>query len=333
MQNISVTDVVIASNRGAGISVGLKHLQCEKPSCRLKPDCMCPLNPPSVTITVDGAVIEGAARLPGLNDSATRKNVGIKLYAGGKPGGSRGFVSFSNVAVSDTVQPGLAVENKAANRMPTIFSNCTWSRTATAKVSRWADDKEVSQNVPLMLHQTEVGTIGGITFRSCNVDDSRPSLPSRPWLECDSCDSRGSATAIGGTVSVSNGEGCEARLGKTTTNVTLKVQCKSDDDDVKRLTFRVFTHGDGGVRCWRIPGLVAASDWLLAFAEARNYSDQVGPWRPPNHTGWASECNLIPPDPYGPWTLGASKRRVASCSGDPDCSGWIGARRSSDGGR
>ena len=91
MQNISLTDVVIASNRGAGISVGLKHLQCEKPSCRLKPDCMCPLSPPTVTITVDGAVIEGAARLPGLNDSATRKNVGIKLYAGGKPGGSRGF--------------------------------------------------------------------------------------------------------------------------------------------------------------------------------------------------------------------------------------------------
>jgi hypothetical protein len=111
-----------------------------------------------------------------------------------------------------------------------------------------------------------------------------------------------------------------------------------------RLSYSVFTHGDGRVRCWRIPVLIEASSatsgWLLAFAEARNYTT--------NQTlDHASECDYIQRDPYGPHEQeheqvedeniepqlnGRGPWRLAGCGGDRNCEGWIGVRRSSDGG-
>ena len=79
------------------------------------------------------------------------------------------------------------------------------------------------------------------------------------------------------------------------TTTTLAAQADAPAPDTApptRLSYPVFTHGDGRVRCWRIPALIEVSPWLLAFAEARNYTT--------NQTlDHASECDFILPDPYG----------------------------------
>ena len=62
--------------------------------------------------------------------------------------------------------------------------------------------------VPLLLHQSQYGAIGGITFDQCFVNDG---AMRRPWLKCDSCSSRGHALDIKGHVIVTNSEGCTTR--------------------------------------------------------------------------------------------------------------------------
>eukprot|EP01045_Picozoa_sp_COSAG04_P033888 COSAG04_NODE_7193_length_1170_cov_1.408964_1_plen_330_part_01 len=120
------------------------------------------------------------------------------------------------------------------------------------------------------------------------------------------------------------------------TATTLAAQADAPAPEVApptRLSYPVFTHGDGRVRCWRIPALIEVSPWLLAFAEARNYTT--------NQTlDHASECDFVQRDPYGPPEQAQQdegiepqlRARVAGCGGDRNCEGWIGVRRSSDGG-
>ena len=85
MNDISFFDMTSKFNHGSGFSVAIGKLQCERDKCRMKPDCMCPLNPPLVTITVDGAVIQGASSLK-LNASTLIQgmdaNIGILVSAG-----------------------------------------------------------------------------------------------------------------------------------------------------------------------------------------------------------------------------------------------------------
>jgi hypothetical protein len=123
--------------------------------------------------------------------------------AGSFSNGSQGWLNFSNVFVNDTVQPGLEFEDKAALSMPVTFANCSWCGVATAPMVRWG-----GQNVPLLLHQAEYGTIGGVTFYNCLVRDG---AMRRPWFKCDSCGKRGPVLAIAGSVTVQNSKGCKTK--------------------------------------------------------------------------------------------------------------------------
>ena len=224
MNNISFFDMTSKFNHGSGFSVAIGKLQCERDKCRMKPDCMCPLNPPLVTITVDGAVIQGASSLK-LNASTLIQgmgaNIGLLLSAGQYSNGSQGWFKFSNVAVTETVQPGLEIYPKAPLSLPATFSDCLFDGVATAPEVRWG-----GQNVPMLLHQSSYGTIGGFSFDNVTVRDGEKR---RPWLKCDSCgSSRGPALAISGTVSVQNSKGCST---KNVPTEDLKVTCMPQDDD------------------------------------------------------------------------------------------------------
>ena len=208
IRNISFFGLQSRWNRGSGISLALGKLDCStlKPPCHHPEDCVCPKSPPLVTITVAGAQIQGASQM-GLNASALIQgldyNIGVFISASPLNNSSRGWFHFSNVAVNETVQPGLEFEDKTALSLPTRFANCSWSHVATAKTVRWG-----GQNVPLLLHQAGYGAIGGVTFENCSVSDA---AMKRPWLKCDSCGSRGPALGIAGDVTVQNSAGCSTK--------------------------------------------------------------------------------------------------------------------------
>ena len=247
MNNISFFDMTSKFNHGSGFSVAIGKLQCERDKCRMKPDCMCPLNPPLVTITVDGAVIQGASSLK-LNASTLIQgmgaNIGVQISAGQYSNGSQGWFKFSNVAVTETVQPGLEIYPKAPLSLPATFSDCLFDGVATAPEVRWG-----GQNVPMLLHQSSYGPIGGFSFDNVTVRDGEKR---RPWLKCDSCgSSRGPALAISGTVSVQNSKGCST---KNVPTEDLKVTCtriKSDDSSTALLHDKWSSSLCGpGDACW-----------------------------------------------------------------------------------
>ena len=223
IHNISFFDLQSRWNRGSGLSLALGKLSCEaiKRPCHHPAECVCPKDPPSVTVTVDGAQIQGVSEM-GLNASALVQgldfNIGILIAASPFANTSHGGFNFSNVSVNETVQPGLEFENKPALGLPVRFTDCSWSHVATAKTVRWG-----GQNVPLLLHQSQYGAIGGITFEQCAVNDG---AMHRPWLKCDSCGSRGHALEIEGHVTVTNSAGC------TTGNIpTGKLTTTCDRDE------------------------------------------------------------------------------------------------------
>jgi hypothetical protein len=208
IHNISFFDLQSRWNRGSGLSLALGKLSCGaiKRPCHHPAECICPKDPPAVTVAVDGALIQGASEM-GLNASALIQgldfNIGIFIGASPFANTSHGGLNFSNVSVNETVQPGLEFEDKAALSLPVRFADCSWSHVATAKAVRWG-----GQNVPLLLHQSQYGAIGGVFFDKCFVDDG---AMHRPWLKCDSCESRGHALEIEGHVTVTNSAGCTTR--------------------------------------------------------------------------------------------------------------------------
>lgn len=219
MFNISFVDTHSRWNRGAGLSLALEKLQCEKARCKLKPYCMCPIVPSLVTVSVAGGEIEGLGSLTLTELAALDYNIGVLVSTGTHADGSQGWLNFSNLAISNTAQPGLEFENKAADSMPVTFTNCSWDDVATAPSVRWG-----GTNSPILLHQSASGTIGGIQLAECRVRDMKP----RPWLKCDSCNDRGSALQLSGTVAVNNTHGCTTKLGTNARNISLRVQCEAD---------------------------------------------------------------------------------------------------------
>jgi hypothetical protein len=180
------------------------------------------MKPPLVSVSVHGGVIQGAAGL-GLDISKLVRgltyNIGIFVGASSSSSGSpQGWLNFSDVAVTETEQPGLEFEDKAALSMPVTFSNCSWSAVARSATVRWG-----GPNVPLLLHQANPGAAGGVLFEHCKISD----LELRPWLKCDSCGRthQGPATRIMGTVTVDNKNGCTASLGANATDNAIKVRC------------------------------------------------------------------------------------------------------------
>jgi hypothetical protein len=71
IHNISFYDLQSRWNRGSGISLALGKLSCAKlrRPCHHPAECVCPKDPPAVTITVAGAQIQGVSEL-GLNGSS-----------------------------------------------------------------------------------------------------------------------------------------------------------------------------------------------------------------------------------------------------------------------
>ena len=232
MQNVTFVNIQSRGNVGPSFSVALAQLQCKRAKCKLKPDCMCPLHPPEVSVALRGGVLQGAASL-GLNTSALVRgltyNIGVLVGAGSSPNGSQGTLTFEDLAIIDTAQPGLEFEDKAALSMPTVFRNCSWRGVATSRTVRWG-----GQNVPLLLHQSAPGAIGGVTFDGCSVSDTER----RPWLKCDSCGGqccdggvctacrKGPAMDLRGTVAVHNPHGCVESLGANATGISLRATCK-----------------------------------------------------------------------------------------------------------
>lgn len=237
MNNISFYNMTSKFNHGAGFSVSIGKLQCEQDKCRLKPECMCPLHPPLVTITLDGANIQGASTLK-LNTSSLIHgmdfNIGILVSAGSYSNGSQGWLNFTDVSVSDTGQPGLEIYPKAALALPATFTNCLFDGVATAPEVRWG-----GQNVPLLLHQSQYGAIGGFIFDNVTVRDG---MNKRPWLKCDSCGSRGPALAISGSVTVQNSKRCTTK-NVPTDNLTITcTRAKVDDSSATRAPVSTCVH-------------------------------------------------------------------------------------------
>ena len=125
-------------------------------------------------------------------------------------------IVLANVSVSGTAQPGLEVFGKLATGALTTLRRCRFANVGTAPLLRWG-----GQNVPMLLHQSAAGAVGGLVFDECSVADTAP----RPFLKCDSCSptGRGPATAISGNVSVSNPHGCTVSLGPSPVNVSLAI--------------------------------------------------------------------------------------------------------------
>lgn len=132
---------------------------------------------------------------------------------------SAGVVTMTNVSVSDTVQPGFEVENKLVTDMAVKLKQCSFINVATAPSLRWG-----GTNIPMLLHQSSVGDVGGFTFEECVVVDT----VKRPFLSCDSCETRGAAADVSGSIAVSNPHGCTTLLGDNAKNVTLDVTCNKN---------------------------------------------------------------------------------------------------------
>ena len=158
----------------------------------------------ALDIVVDGMAIEGAAGLH-YTDAQLEFNIGILIGGVKQPNATRpGSILLNNVSITNTAQPGLEVFGKLVNGAKTTVQNLRLDRVATASAVRWG-----GQNVPILLHQSAPSVVGGIAVDTCEIVDTK----ARPFLRCDSCDSRGSATNISGNFVVRNPHGCTMSLG------------------------------------------------------------------------------------------------------------------------
>jgi hypothetical protein len=197
LANVSFEDVEARGNVGTGLSFSLGKLE------------------PNATVDIsvrDMLIVGDVAPSP--------YNIGI--YLGGKrelgPPAARGSIELTNVSVSDMAQPGLEVFGKLAGGAIASLRRCRFARVGTAPTLRWG-----GQNVPLLLHQSAPGAVGGLVL-DAEVDDAQ----ARPVLKCDSCSSRGAATNISGLLSVRNPNGgCLVDLGASPVNCSLQLNCSN----------------------------------------------------------------------------------------------------------
>ena len=199
LQNLTFVDLECRGNRGAALSIGLSKLDA---------------NESAVAIRVAGATLEG------LDGSASELPYNIGLFVAGRSAvaypASTGWVDLENITVLNTAQPGLELWKQPAD-VAVALRRCTFAHVGTAPTVRWG-----GANVPMLLHQSHAAPIGGVVFEDCSVQDGLD----RPFLKCDSCDSRGPAVNISGTLTVHNPHGCRAALGAhPDPTVTLRTDC------------------------------------------------------------------------------------------------------------
>ena len=232
LANVSITDVEARQNAGTGLSFSLG---------KLAPNA-------TIDVRVENATIVGAAAAAppplawrGDSGSGDPLAYNIGVYVGGKKvlgagPAARGTIVLANVSVSGTAQPGLEVFGKLAAGALTTLRRCRFANVGTAPLLRWG-----GQNVPMLLHQSAVGAVGGLVFDECSVADTAP----RPFLKCDSCSptGRGPATAISGNVSVSNPHGCTVSLGPSPVNVSLAIlSCSNQTSAAEAKMFKLMQY-------------------------------------------------------------------------------------------
>jgi hypothetical protein len=175
-----------------------------------------------LNISVSGLVVEGAVGQAPAEQLAY--NVGILVNGEPHPNATNpGELLLNNASVTNTAQPGLEVYGKLAAGAKTTVRGLRLDGVAVAPTVRWG-----GQNVPILLHQSKPDLgIGGIFFDDLVVSDSL----ARPFLKCDSCDSRGNATGITGSAAVHNPHhgdvGCSADWGHYPQHVDLQVDCNN----------------------------------------------------------------------------------------------------------
>lgn len=138
--------------------------------------------------------------------------------------GTAGHVSFRNVHVSRTAQPGLEVEDKVPSPGTFFsFTNCTFERVGRALELCWG-----GPTVPILLHASHLTPqgVGGFGFYNCSVLDD----VARPFIKCDSCPSRARPVEIQGSFLVANRNGCTTALDskhdkKLPPSVELDIRC------------------------------------------------------------------------------------------------------------
>lgn len=123
--------------------------------------------------------------------------------------------------MSDTMQPGLEVEDKVPLGTFLSFERVRFANVATAPSIRWG-----GRNVPLLIHSSGQFQVGGMQFAECSVADSEQ----RPFFACDSCrQANMSAVDVQGSFVVANGadpNGCIPEWGQAPpTGCKLSVRC------------------------------------------------------------------------------------------------------------
>ena len=210
LTNVSFRNITSRLNNGAGFQFEGYALK--------------PPETPAVSINVDGMVIQGIAALPvdvAADPLNGTYNIGIDIAAI-ELGGAEGSIVMRNINVSDCMQPGLEVEDKAVAGTSLLLDNVRFANVATAPFIRWG-----GKNVPLLLHSAGVWQIGGIAFNNCVVEDSKK----RPFFLCDSCRQPNmSAVNVHGSFTVKNTAfpttGCKAEWGAAPpTDSHLDVSC------------------------------------------------------------------------------------------------------------
>lgn len=192
LENVTLIDIVIRQNLGPGIQVSVAHLGAGAP----------------IDVNFKRVLVQGVA-LDGVNATAVEPpgNMGMGIMIGGvQPNGTIGRVSFAEMSVFDTAQPGIVVEDKIpAPGTSFVFDTCQFSAVARAPEVCWG-----GPNVPLLLHESHTTPqgVGGFSFHNCTVRDEK----NRPFLRCDSCASRGKASGIAGDFQVFNPTGCTTAL-------------------------------------------------------------------------------------------------------------------------
>ena len=206
LSGVRFRDLESTGNLGTGLSFSLG---------KLAPNA-------TIDIDVENATIVGAAGI--ASDTRLAYNIGVLL--GGKKvlpenPALRGSISLTNVSISGTAQPALEVYGHLAWGASTMLHACrVGPGTASAAALRWG-----GPNVPILLHQSAPGAVGGLQMDDLEVLDDK----ARPFIKCDSCAGRGAATAINGSVTVKNAhaEGCAMDLGPAQVGVAVTVNCTS----------------------------------------------------------------------------------------------------------
>ena len=235
LYDITLEDIECRQNIGSGLSLVVGKLAT-----------VAELNVTVNNLVVEGAVGAASVDLKGLteltesesqrrlrlraDDDTLVDNIGILITGRAQPNTtSPGFLTLNNVSVTNTAQPGFEVYGKLATGAATTLRDVRLAKVAQAPTLRWG-----GANAPIVFHQSAPNSpVGSVYFDNCHVADTQ----ARPFLVCDSCDSRGNATNISGSVVVHNpnsaggtGIACQPHFGSHPQNVSLEVVCQNQTE-------------------------------------------------------------------------------------------------------